>query len=153
MFGRVVLEGFVPSTLEEAEAFFVSKRLRLGVVGGRDVSPRMVSLATCVEAEDLGARGHDPYQLRDLCTCFAVATGPALAWGLVDRSICSDVALVCDDALGWVVLGMFGGGGLAELPSAGFGRTRFRGLILTMEDGVSEGSTPQPRCCISDGTL
>ncbi len=45
-------------------AFRGSKRLRLGPAMGSGVSARMVSRATCVDAADLGARGHEPYQLR-----------------------------------------------------------------------------------------
>ena len=41
-----------------------SYRPRSAVVLGFDVPPDIVSRATCVDAEDLGARGQDPYQLR-----------------------------------------------------------------------------------------
>lgn len=43
-----------------------SYRLKSAAALGLDVPPRIDSRATCVEAEDLGARGHEPYQLRVL---------------------------------------------------------------------------------------
>ena len=87
----------------ESDAFFGSKRLSCAVefVGGRDVPPRMVSRATCVEAADLGARGHEPYQLRDLWTCFAAATGAPCGIGGGGGNVgLPEVVPDCDDALG-----------------------------------------------------
>lgn len=66
--GRPTADSENSLMLAESEDFFVSYRLKSGIEEGFEVSPRIVSLATWVEAEDLGARGHDPYQLRALCT-------------------------------------------------------------------------------------
>jgi hypothetical protein len=52
--------------------FFVSYRLKSAVPFGFDVPPSIVSRATCVEAADLGTRGHEPYQLRVLGIYHAV---------------------------------------------------------------------------------
>jgi hypothetical protein len=46
--------------------FLDSNRLRSTVPFGLEVPPSIVSRATCVDAADLGTRGHDPYQLRVL---------------------------------------------------------------------------------------
>lgn len=65
----------VSLTLILSVAFLGSKRLKSAVALGFDVPPRIVSRATCVEADDLGARGHDPYQLRVLWAWCPVSVG------------------------------------------------------------------------------
>jgi hypothetical protein len=55
----------------------VLNRLKSAVVLDLTVPPRMVSRATCVEATDF--RGHEPYQLRVLWTCFPSANRDSMS--------------------------------------------------------------------------
>lgn len=55
-------------TLAVSSFFFASNRLRSGVLFDLTVPPKMFSFATEVDAEALGARGQDPYQLFDFRT-------------------------------------------------------------------------------------
>lgn len=165
------LDVFAASTLALSPARFVSNRLKSGADLGFSVPPKIVSRATWgIDADDLGTRGQDPYQLRVLCTydtrrishqgstrelkikqhtCFrlvslcdtgtlvslfsasdaavTIVVGGFCSASVLPGSAPAPAALACD-----VVLGSAGivVGTLAELSLAGFGRGRFRGLIL-----------------------
>lgn len=142
MLGRVAADAVAPSRLDASVLFLESKRLKSDVLGGRLVPPRIVSRAIWgTSADDLGARGQDPYQLRLLRTSFGPLDGvlgvvlclTPLEVG-ISRCPTEDVVVSSMGGAGDVVAGVagFGAGRLVELAVEEFGRTRFRGAMLRL---------------------
>jgi len=113
----------------------------------------MCSRASCVEADDFGKRGHEPYQLRVLCTClarFGIEDGTSFPpWWigeLMVGAVAADDSVLnvpCEPELSQV--GMLVGR-LEELASAGFGRSRFLGAMVASPKNVGMG-TKKPKLC------
>lgn len=111
-FGNDAEDAFAPSMLPASDVFLVSYLLKSAVFLGLDVPPCIVSFAIWVDADDLGTRGQEPYQLRVLWACEVGAcllgdgAGPsAVCWdSLLREALASSIPSCCE--AGWEVAGV-----------------------------------------------